>query len=566
MGMFLLCTFLMIILYPLGIDLYLVAVPRIAQTLQGSEAQIHTAFSIYLLGMAATVLPGGMLADRHGRRSVVLGGALIFVVASLVAAEATGIAQFYLGRFWQGVGAGALYIMTFTVLRDVLSQARLAMALSLINGVICVIPVLAPVLGYLILSHFEWRGIFVGMALVAAISALVNLRLLKETRPARQPAWASPLALLGMAPFMQRALLTSASVTAILVYVSVSPLVLMTTFGLSPEQYTRLMMAMAGVSMSASFLTLLLLRWLGKLRDWFGDPLFVRVRQGLQPTNLSLTLAEELKTWFQLTESISTLNREAIPEGARFSLVMESPFGISFLSELPTTIYQKYPHSVVRMLGWDHHSLNDIVNGEADLGFCARETHGRSHARVNRLPYYIDHEVLFCDRPVVFLRKDHPLLGQTWSLTRFLACPQVSVVWEASDSWALDDLLEDEGHRRQVPIMVASFEQALHIAAQKSHELIAVVPSYCADYAARHHPDLIPMPLPLEESLYAQLEIAFILLWHKRHNQDAKVMWLRGEIRRLYGLAAAGMTRFAWGGPMGSGAVKEKQGGGGSPV
>jgi len=545
MGMFLLCTFLMIILYPLGIDLYLVAVPRIAQTLQGSEAQIHTAFSIYLLGMAATVLPGGMLADRHGRRPVVLGGALIFVVASLVAAEATGIAQFYLGRFWQGVGAGALYIMTFTVLRDVLNQARLAMALSLINGVICVIPVLAPVLGYLILSHFEWRGIFVGMALVAAISALVNLRLLKETRPARQPAWASPLALLGMAPFMQRALLTSASVTAILVYVSVSPLVLMTTFGLSPEQYTRLMMAMAGVSMSASFLTLLLLRWLGKLRDWFGDPLFVRVRQGLQPTNLSLTLAEELKTWFQLTESISTLNREAIPEGARFSLVMESPFGISFLSELPTTIYQKYPHSVVRMLGWDHHSLNDIVNGEADLGFCARETHGRSHARVNRLPYYIDHEVLFCDRPVVFLRKDHPLLGQTWSLTRFLACPQVSVVWEASDSWALDDLLEDEGHRRQVPIMVASFEQALHIAAQKSHELIAVVPSYCADYAARHHPDLIPMPLPLEESLYAQLEIAFILLWHKRHNQDAKVMWLRGEIRRLYGLAAAGMTRFA---------------------
>ncbi len=125
--------------------------------------------------------------------------------------------------------------------------------------------VLAPVLGYLILSHFEWRGIFVGMALVAAISALVNLRLLKETRPARQPAGASPLALLGMAPFMQRALLTSASVTAILVYVSVSPLVLMTTFGLSPEQYTRLMMAMAGVSMSASFLTPLLLRLLNFL-------------------------------------------------------------------------------------------------------------------------------------------------------------------------------------------------------------------------------------------------------------------------------------------------------------
>lgn len=88
------------------IDLYLVAVPKIADTLQASEAQIHTAFSIYLFGMAATVLLGGMIADRYGRRWVVLGGALIFVLASLVAGNAEGIGQFYFGRFWQGVGAG----------------------------------------------------------------------------------------------------------------------------------------------------------------------------------------------------------------------------------------------------------------------------------------------------------------------------------------------------------------------------------------------------------------------------------------------------------------------------
>ncbi|WP_169045621.1 HTH-type transcriptional regulator YidZ [Aeromonas salmonicida] len=273
---------------------------------------------------------------------------------------------------------------------------------------------------------------------------------------------------------------------------------------------------------------------LAKLREWFDDPLFVRVRQGLQPTNLSLTLEEELKVWFQLTDTITSLNSEAIPDGARFSLVMESPFYISFLSDLPMVIYEKYPNSVVKTLGWDHHSLNDIVNGDADLGFCARETYARSRAKVNRLPYYIDHEVLFTDRPVVFLRKDHPLLEQKWSLENFLASPQVSMVWEANDSWALDSLLEEEGLKRNVPIMVSSFEQALHIAAQSSHELIAVAPSYCGGYAAKHHDNLIAMPLPLSEKLYAQLEIAFILLWHKRHNQDAKVMWLRNEIRRLY--------------------------------
>ncbi|WP_421172804.1 MFS transporter [Aeromonas sp. 601115] len=266
MRTFLLCAFLMIILYPVGIDLYLVAVPRIAESLQANEAQIHTAFSIYLFGMAATVLLGGMIADRYGRRPVVLGGAIIFLAASLVAAHSADVTQFYLGRFWQGVGAGALYIMTFTVLRDVLSEERLAMALSMINGVICVIPVLAPVLGYLILSRFQWQGIFVTMALVAALTGLINFLLLKETRPAnrQESAGGLPFTLLRSPRFMLISLLTSTSVTAILVYVSVSPLILMKEFGFTTEQYSIVMMVMAGVSMSTSFLTPLLLRWLGK--------------------------------------------------------------------------------------------------------------------------------------------------------------------------------------------------------------------------------------------------------------------------------------------------------------
>ena len=142
------------------------------------------------------------------------------------------------------------------------------MALSMINGVICVIPVLAPVLGYLILSRFAWQGIFVVMALVAALTGLVNMVLLKETRPASSAGSDNrlPFELLRSARFMLLSLLTSASVTAILVYVSVSPLILMRELGFSPEQYSVVMMVMAGVSMSTSFLMPLLLRRLGKQR------------------------------------------------------------------------------------------------------------------------------------------------------------------------------------------------------------------------------------------------------------------------------------------------------------
>lgn len=272
---------------------------------------------------------------------------------------------------------------------------------------------------------------------------------------------------------------------------------------------------------------------LAKLRDWFADPLFVRGRKGLLPTNLALALTEELEAWFQLTGSIASLNSEAIPDGARFNLVMQSPFYNSLLGDLPITIHEKYPNSVVKMQGWNHHSLTDLVNGDADLGVCVRERYDRSLAKISNLPYYIDHEVLFHDLPVVFLRNDHPLLQQ-WTLENFLACSHCSVVLEVKETWSLDMLLEDQGLQRKVPIMVSSFEQALNVASQSNHELIAVAPSYCAGFAAKYHPNLVTMPLPLPDKLYKQLEVTFILLWHKRHNQDAKVMWLLNEIRLLY--------------------------------
>lgn len=115
------------------------------------------------------------------------------------------------------------------------------------------------------------------------------------------------------------------------------------------------------------------------------------------------------------------------------------------------------------MLGWNRNSLNDVVNGDAkDLGVCVRESYSRSQLKLSNLPYYIDHEVLFCDRPVVFLRKDHPLLQQEWSMENFLNCPHSSVVLEVKETWGLDLLLEDEGLIRKVPVMVSSFERHAH--------------------------------------------------------------------------------------------------------
>ncbi|STS87231.1 transport protein [Klebsiella variicola] len=74
MTRFLLCSFALVLLYPSGIDMYLVGLPRIAQDLGASEAQLHIAFSVYLAGMASAMLFAGRIADRSGRKPVAIVG------------------------------------------------------------------------------------------------------------------------------------------------------------------------------------------------------------------------------------------------------------------------------------------------------------------------------------------------------------------------------------------------------------------------------------------------------------------------------------------------------------
>ncbi len=105
MSRFLLCSFALVLLYPTAIDLYLVGLPQIASDLNASESQLHIAFSIYLAGMATTMLfAGGKIADSVGRKPVAVVGAMIFVLASFLGGMAEQPNIFLIARFCQASG------------------------------------------------------------------------------------------------------------------------------------------------------------------------------------------------------------------------------------------------------------------------------------------------------------------------------------------------------------------------------------------------------------------------------------------------------------------------------
>ncbi|EIV1734393.1 multidrug transporter subunit MdtL [Vibrio parahaemolyticus] len=255
---YLMCSFAFVLLYPTAIDLYLVALPQIASDLSASESQLHIAFSIYLAGLASTMIFVGRAADYFGRKPVAMCGAVIFTLASMFAGSAETSDSFLIMRFFQGVGAACCYVVAFAILRDTLDEQKRAKVLSMLNGIICSIPVLAPVVGNLIMIKFPWPVLFTAMTMMGITIGLIACFVLKETLPkkAKRP-------LLDVSEdaneslynhlFISRIVYTSLGVAAILSYVNTSPMIVMDSIGFTRAEYSIAMALLAMVGMTTSF-------------------------------------------------------------------------------------------------------------------------------------------------------------------------------------------------------------------------------------------------------------------------------------------------------------------------
>lgn len=270
---------------------------------------------------------------------------------------------------------------------------------------------------------------------------------------------------------------------------------------------------------------------LAKLRVWFDDPLFVRSPQGLIPTPLTLSIEESLSDFINIGNHIAGKQNSETPKGVHFSLILESPLHQVLLNQFPLEILNYYPQSMVQIRNWEYNSLSSIIDGDADIAFLGREYYSGSKEALHLLPEVIDCEELFRDTPLVYVRKDHPLLKEPWNLETFLRYSHISTEYDKRPHWALDDILAEHGRLRNIAITYTSFEQTLFMISQPNHELITCLPGYCVHYISRALPNLVTLPLPLPHSVSEQLDISFILLWHKRHAYNSKVLWLRETIK-----------------------------------
>jgi DHA1 family bicyclomycin/chloramphenicol resistance-like MFS transporter len=149
----------------MAVDVLLPALQQMGRSLAvADENTRQLPLTAYILAFGASQLLYGPIADRYGRRPVLMLGLAVYVLACMGAAAATGFGWLLAMRAVQGIGAGATRVVAMAVVRDTFSGRRMASVMSLAMMVFMAVPIIAPMFGQALVSVAGWRAILAFMA------------------------------------------------------------------------------------------------------------------------------------------------------------------------------------------------------------------------------------------------------------------------------------------------------------------------------------------------------------------------------------------------------------------
>lgn len=221
----------------LSIDMSLPAMPQLQRSFGAGVGSVQLTLSLFLVGFAAGQLVCGVVADRVGRRPVLLGGVALFALAGLACAASPSLPVLIALRLVQGVGASVGPILARAVVRDCFAPREASGVLSQITQVMIAAPIVAPSVGGLLLLAFGWPAIFLVLGGAGALLWLAAWRRLPETLPAavrgaeRVPLLRSYAAVLTHPDSLRHGLTICFSYGGMFAYISGSPFVLIEALG-----------------------------------------------------------------------------------------------------------------------------------------------------------------------------------------------------------------------------------------------------------------------------------------------------------------------------------------------
>jgi DHA1 family bicyclomycin/chloramphenicol resistance-like MFS transporter len=229
---------------PVSIDIFLPSLPDMTRVFATDVSHVQTTLSIFVAGFALAQLVLGPLSDRFGRRPVLLAGTGLYCAASILCLFARSIETLILARLLQAFGACAGPVLSRAIVRDVFPPDRAARTLAVMASIMAIAPALAPVVGGLLHSWFDWRANFVVMTLFGLALWIGVRQLLAETnqRPDRKALrLGRMLSAYGMLAthrgFLRYTLALSLLFAAMFSFISGGAFVLISVLGVKPEHF-----------------------------------------------------------------------------------------------------------------------------------------------------------------------------------------------------------------------------------------------------------------------------------------------------------------------------------------
>ncbi|MES2677192.1 MAG: Bcr/CflA family multidrug efflux MFS transporter [Pseudomonadota bacterium] len=227
---------------PLSIDMYLPAFSVMAKYFSVEQSKIQLTLSSYFIGIAFGQILYGPIVDRFGKKTPLICGLIIFVVASFLCIIAQNIEQIIIYRFFQAIGACSCFVIMRAIVRDLFSPKESAQVFSYLLLVMGIAPIIAPLLGGFVLIHFGWQAIFWFLGGFALLLIIVSALYLPESKAGdKTQKFSGALKkywhILQDKNFLFYSLSGGFAASGMFIYITGSPFVIMEVFGVKPENY-----------------------------------------------------------------------------------------------------------------------------------------------------------------------------------------------------------------------------------------------------------------------------------------------------------------------------------------
>lgn len=162
-------------------DMIMPGMIKVIESFNGSETDIANSLMVYLLGGASLQLFLGPLSDRYGRRPIMLLGAVLFLICTILIACSQSMGQFMGARFFQGMGLCFIGVVGYATLQEIFAEMDAIRLISIMASVALVAPLIGPLLGAICIHYLSWRWIFVLVGVLALVALWGLYQFMPET-------------------------------------------------------------------------------------------------------------------------------------------------------------------------------------------------------------------------------------------------------------------------------------------------------------------------------------------------------------------------------------------------